>query len=248
MADDSQFVQRIYPEYAAGHFTRCDGNVAFFIRVNSLLCSEMTVLDYGAGRAEWYSGKPLQMPQSLRLLKGKVDRVIGVDIDPAVLNNATVNEAYVLRDDGTIPLEDASIDLVVADHTFEHIADPRLLARELDRVLKPGGWVCARTPNRWGYIAIGASVIPNSLHARVLKNMQASRHDDDIFPTLYRMNSRATLKRLFNEEHYLHAVYSHNPEPAYFGKSLVLWRAVSAYSRLLPDALGATLHAFLRKK
>jgi SAM-dependent methyltransferase len=248
MVEDSQFIGRLYPEYLAGRFTRSDGNVAFFIRVNSLLRPDMTVLDYGAGRAEWFLQEPLQMPQSLRLLKGKVDRVVGVDIDPAVLSNPAVDDAYILQEDGSIPVDDASVDLVVADHTFEHVREPRRLASEIDRVLKPGGWVCARTPNRWGYIGIGARVVPNRLHGRVLSRMQATRQEVDIFPTFYRMNTRSTLKGLFDEVHYQHAVYSHNPEPAYFGRSTVLWRLVSATSRVLPDALGATLHVFLRKK
>jgi SAM-dependent methyltransferase len=48
----------------------------------------------------------------------------------------------------------------VSDFTFEHIVDPAQAARELDRVLKHGGWLCARTPNRYGYIALANRFVP----------------------------------------------------------------------------------------
>ena len=42
--------ERLYPEYGAGGFSRCDLWVPFFTRVNALLRPDMTVVDYGAGR------------------------------------------------------------------------------------------------------------------------------------------------------------------------------------------------------
>ncbi len=248
MTHDAQLITHFYPEYRAGGFTRSDGSVAFFLRVNALLEPGMTVLDYGAGRAEWFSSELVEMRHRLRLLKGKVRRVIGVDIDSAVLGNPTVDQALVVGHDAMLPFEDRSIDLVLADHAFEHVASPPFFAREIDRVLKPGGWVCARTPNRWGYIAVGARLVPNQHHMKLLNIIQRSRKEADVFPTVYRMNTRSDLKQLFPVDRYDHAVYAHNPEPAYFGGSRTLWWLAIASARVLPEALGATLHIFLQKK
>ena len=246
--DESTFVARFYPEYRAGGFTRSNGTVAFFLRVNALLRPEMSVLDYGAGRAEWFTGQTADLPGQLRLMKGKVARVVGVDIDDAVRGNRTLDESFVVEPYGALPLEASSVDLVVADHVFEHVADPAFVAAEIDRVLRPGGWVCARTTNRWGYIAVGARLVPERFHQALLGTVQRDRHEADVFPTVYRMNTRRQLKEVFPPSRYEHAVYAYNPEPAYFGRSRTMWSIMIATNRLLPEALGATFHVFLHKK
>lgn len=40
----------------------------------------------------------------------------------------------------SIPLAECSIDVVIANHLLEHIADDRLALREIYRILRPGGW------------------------------------------------------------------------------------------------------------
>lgn len=41
----------------------------------------------------------------------------------------------------TLPLEEASVDVVVCNQVYEHVSDPQQLIRNIYRVLKPGG-VC----------------------------------------------------------------------------------------------------------
>jgi len=140
-----------FPETAAGGYSRVDGTVEFYGRVNALLQPHMTVLDFGAGRGAGIQDDLVPYRRSLRTLKGKCKRVIGVDVDDAVVGNPGLDESYVIEPGGRIPLENESVELIVSDATFEHITDPSPVTKELDRVLKPGGWLCARTPNRWGY-------------------------------------------------------------------------------------------------
>ncbi len=49
-------------------------------------------------------------------------------------------------DAGDIPLRDGAVDAVVSIHVLEHVADDRAAAREIRRVLAPGGWAAITVP------------------------------------------------------------------------------------------------------
>lgn len=138
-----------FPETAAGGFTRVDGTVQFYVRIRALL-SEMpfpaTVLDFGAGRGALVDSAAA-VHRELGDLRSCSGRVIGVDVDSSVRWNRLLDESYVIDPGGSIPLEDASVDLIVSDQTFEHLNGPYAAAGEITRVLRPGGWLCARTPS-----------------------------------------------------------------------------------------------------
>ena len=237
----------LYPETAVGGFSRVDGTIEFYSRVNALLEADMTVLDFGAGRG-LFLDEPPSYRRDLQNLRGKVRRVVGVDVDTAVKLNQSLDEAQVIDMGSPLPLGDESVDLIVSDHVFEHVDDPDAVVAELDRVLKPGGWICARTPNRHGYIASGARLVPNRVHAKALQKLQPQRQERDVFPTRYLLNTPAQLRRHFPAERFEVFSYTHNSEPAYFGRSVVAWRAVKLVSRILPDRLGATIMIFVRKR
>ena len=237
-----------YPESAAGGYTHTDGTVEFFGRVNALLDPTMVVLDYGAGHGRGAQEDPVHWRRSLQTLKGKCGRLIGADIDPVVIENPALDEALLIEPDGNLPLEDSSIDLIVSDATFEHVADPARVAAELGRVLKPGGWLCARTPNRWGYIGLGTNLIPNRWHVALLKYLQPHRKAEDVFPTVYKLNTRRDLKRYFPIDRWDHSVYGHFAEPAYFGTSKLMWGMVMLSYRATPADLAPTWMIFLRKR
>lgn len=48
-----------------------------------------------------------------------------------------------------MPFADASFDVVVSRHVMEHVGDPQRALAEIERVLRPGGYVAAVTPHRW---------------------------------------------------------------------------------------------------
>jgi SAM-dependent methyltransferase len=165
-----------------------------------------------------------------------------------VLKNSALAEAKVVAAGDPIPYPDESFDLVLADYVLEHVseADAPGVANEVLRVLRPGGWFAARTPNKWGMIGLGARAVPNRLHTRFLHRLQPGRKDEDVFPVEYHMNTRRQLRRLFPEPHEL-VVYGHTSEPTYFGHSTAAWRVAAFLGRLTPPPLEPTLMVFVQK-
>jgi len=240
-------LQRLYPEAAVGGYSRTDGQIEFYTRINALVDEKSRVLDFGAGRGQWAVDPMPAMSVHLRRLRGRVAEVVGTDVDEAVLDNPALDTAKVVPLGDPLPFEDASFDLVVADHVLEHVGanEARDVADDVMRVLKPGGWFAARTPNKWGMIGIGARAVPNRLHVRTLSKLQPDRKAEDVFPTRYQMNTRRALRRLF-AAHGVY-VYGHTSEPTYFGRSPLAWRLAAALGRLTPPAFAPTLMIFVQK-
>lgn len=240
---------RYHPEAAVGGYSSVDVTVEFFLRIRTLLAADQTILDLGAGRGAWVDeiGMP-PLKRELLDLRGDGRKLVGLDVDSVVKSNPLLDEAFVLASSGsTFPFEDNSFDLVLSDWTFEHLADPGATARELARVLKPGGWLCARTPNKAGYISIANRFIPTVLHSRVLRRVQPQRKDEDVFPTFYRINTINKARRVL-EEHFRVVAYTHHPEPAYFAGSRVGWGLIKVAERLTPRRMGAVLLIFAQRK
>jgi SAM-dependent methyltransferase len=249
-AGGDDVLRRLYPEVGAGGFSRSDGTVEFWSRVQALAGADDVVLDLGAGRGRGPAEDGVAWRRDLQSLRGRVHEVVGLDVDPAVHDNPSVDRALVYDGSEPFPLESASVDLVVSDFTFEHLDDPAGAAAELDRVLRPGGWLCARTPNRWGYIGVGGRLVPNGLHRRVLPRLQptSTRQERDVFPTRYRLNTRTDLAAAFPPARWEDHTYVQHPEPLYFGRAAPVWRTVRRVGPLLPDRVAPILLVFLRKR
>lgn len=145
-------------------------------------------LDYGAGR-----GNVRQMN-----FRGIAKFVAGIDPDDAVLQNPHLDEAKLLDlTTNTIPYEDNRFDVVFSDNVLEHVANPEAVFREISRVLKPGGVFLAKTPNKWHYIPLIATLTPTSFHR--FYNKLRGREQHDTFPTVYKANSRSAVAGLATE-------------------------------------------------
>lgn len=233
---------------SGGSYSRVDGKVEFYGRIQSLLTPDSVVLDFGAGRGRAVQEDPVNRRRELATLKGKCKKVIGVDIDTAVLMNPGLDETHFMDMTAQLPLPDEFVDIVVSDAVFEHVDNSAHIADELSRVLKPDGWICAITLNRWGYIGVGINIIPNWLHTRMLRHLQPHRKEVDVFPTWYKLNSARAFKKYFNPKEWNHCVYPCYAEPAYFGYSRALWSAVLFANRFTPPAIAPTLLIFLQKR
>ncbi|MCH7344169.1 class I SAM-dependent methyltransferase [Pelomonas sp. CA6] len=149
----------------------------------ALMRPGMTLLDAGCGRSA-----PV-----LRKYLGRVQRLIGIDLVEFV-DVAPGIETY-NADLGRLPLEDASVDLIMSRSVFEHLADPQAVYAEMARVLKPGGTLIFLTANLWDYGTLAARLIPNRWHGRVVRYVEG-RKEEDTFPTQYKTNTRGDIERL----------------------------------------------------
>jgi SAM-dependent methyltransferase len=152
-------------------------------RVLNTLKPTDTLLDYGAGAGilDHFS------------FKESCDKVIGIDYDPRVLDNPFLDDAYVMKSN-KLPFDDQSIDVVVLNNVCEHLEKPDEVFSELSRVLVKGGKVLFKTPNRWHYVALFASLTPLSFHKYYMKKL--GRKEDDTFPTFYRFNDSKKVWRV----------------------------------------------------
>lgn len=237
-----------FPEVSAGGFSRIDGTVAFYQRVNALVTATTTMIDFGAGRGVGHLETASDYRRTLCNFKGRVAKVVGLDVDSAVFTNPSLDEALLLDADGRAPLPSNFADIIISDCTFEHLPDPAKSSSELDRLLKPGGWICARTPNKYGYIALANRLIPEEIGRTVLRSVQPERQDQDIFPAVYRLNTRNALRKYFSPERFDHFVYGWDPEPAYHANSRAIFRAFQIAQYLTPPPFKTILMAFIQKK
>lgn len=170
--------RQLYPQYA-----RNWDDKLFRERILTHLRPEFVVLDIGAG-----AGIVCEMN-----FRGHVAKICGVDLDPRVTTNTLLDEGKI-SDAGCIPYNDATFDVVFADNVMEHLAKPLEVFCEINRVLRPGGILLFKTPNKTHYMPTIARFTPHSFHTFI--NRLRGRAQVDTFPTLYRANTASKVSSL----------------------------------------------------
>jgi SAM-dependent methyltransferase len=241
------YAARYYPESRFGGFTDVDGTIVFYTRVHSLLEPSFVVLDVGCGRGA-YGADPVRVRRELCIFKGKCRCVIGIDPDEqAGGGNPFLDEFRLLQGDRW-PVEDGSVELCLCDSVLEHVREPETFFGECRRVIKPGGYLCLRTPNALNYISIFSRLIPNRLHAVVLdKVLYAKREEEDIFPTLYRCNTVRRIRRMLEKYGFDHCVYGYEAEPYHLSFARLAYLGGVMHQRLAPKSLKSTIFTFARR-
>ena len=238
---------RFHPESRFGGFTDLDGTIRFYARVQELLDPDGVALDIGCGRGT-QQDDPVRTRRDLRILRGKCAHVIGIDVDPAAADNPFVDDFRMIEDGGSWPVQDAGVDLALADFVVEHVADPPAFFAEAARVVRPGGYICLRTINARSYVGLASRLVPAKLHVRTVGRAQPERRAEDVFPTLYRCNTRKRLATALNDAGFDAAVVTVEDEPEYLTFNALAYRLGLLHRRLAPAGLRVGLVAWGRRR
>lgn len=122
-------------------------------------CAGATVLEAGSG--EGYGAN---------MIADVATRVIGLDYDTSAVEHVRAAYPRVEMIQGNLadlPLDDASVDVVVNFQVIEHLWDQGQFLRECLRVLRPGGQLLISTPNRITF-SPGRDTPLNPFHTREL--------------------------------------------------------------------------------
>jgi SAM-dependent methyltransferase len=156
-----------------------------FRRAVEAECDASTVaLDVGAGR-----GAPPAID-----LRGRVRRVIGIDVAPEIEQNPNLDDWHVSSVDHLPFLGSGTVDVAFARYVAEHLANPPEALGELRRVLRPGGRLLFITPNRRHYVPALAARLGTGMHRTL--NALRGRPPEDTFETCYRLNTPEVIDSL----------------------------------------------------
>jgi len=104
--------------------------------------------------ANFYGGKTLDIGFSLLpnpYLKGEI---IGVDIDLPKEKPTNYTKMIIADVMKKLPFQDKSIDTIILGGVIEHLENPLVALREMNRVLKDGGMLLMETPNPYYFPVI----------------------------------------------------------------------------------------------
>jgi SAM-dependent methyltransferase len=165
-----------------------------------------------------------------REIAPQVRAAVGVDVVP--LDGERGRALGCRADLHRLPFRDGVFDLVISMSVVEHLTDPGQVFREFQRVLKPGGVLLLQTPNRYDYVSIIASFTPYRFN-RWLMSRILDRREEDVFPVLYRANSRGAMRRALRRTGLVpERITLFNQYPAYLMFSTWTFRLGILYERL----------------
>jgi SAM-dependent methyltransferase len=196
-------------------------DLIFRQRINAYLTPKSVVLDVGAGAG---------IVEAMHF-RGQVAQICGVDLDARVEKNYNLDEGK-LADAEKIPYNNCTFDVVFADNVMEHLDSPAVVFKEIYRVLKPGGVLLFKTPNRSHYMPLIARWTPHKFHQVV--NKYRGRDSQDTFPTYYLANSEAQVNELANKAGFdLPRIDRIEGRPEYLRMTFVTYLFGIAYERFV---------------
>jgi len=132
----------------------------------------------------------------LAVYRGRNREVWGVDFQahPQLANRAWFRP---LEANGAVPFPAGYFDAIASRWVLEHVAQPQRFLDEVQRLLRPGGCFIALTVNAGHYVSWLSrltDLLPHTAKQWLVQRLY-SRPLHDTFPTCYRLNTRAGVRR-----------------------------------------------------
>lgn len=216
-------------------------NKLFREKILSVINAQDVMLDLGAG-----SGYVKEMN-----FRNEVREVTGIDLDPGISENPFLHRFVRGSVYDLSGFEKDKFDVIICNSVVEHIEHPEKFVAELSRVLKPGGYFLAKTPNRNNYMPLAARLTPLSFHKWY--NKKRGRPEEHTFPTYYRLNTPRTVKKYFSKEVFENArIETFEGPPSYlrfhFIFYLLGWMYERTVTNLKLDSLKMVMMFSVKKK
>lgn len=139
--------------------------------------ANQVIVDLGAGKQCLFAA--LLEPETH-------SRIIGVDISAeAMASNEGLSEMVVTNAEEGLPLRDAEADLVVSMSTLEHLRQVQPVARDIYRVLKPGGHTIHVFPSRNAPFSLLNRFLPHWITRKLLRALIPGSEGIQGFPAYY---------------------------------------------------------------
>lgn len=195
----------------------------FLDEILNLLHDKANILDAGCGH---------EAPVISRIVE-RCNIAIGSDITHLKPANAHPGVNFLQSDLSEIGVGDNTLDMVISRSVLEHVQYPAGTFREINRILKPGGYFIFLTPNLYDYASIISKIIPNRFHSSLVK-MTEGRDEDDTFPTYYKANTRKDIQRLASNTGFeIKMIQFIGQYPAYLLFNPFLFLMGTAYDKLV---------------
>jgi SAM-dependent methyltransferase len=181
-----------------------------------------TVIDLGGGRRCVYAGA---------LRESEPLRMVAVDISAEELaENHDVTETRVANVAQDLPFPDASVDLILSRALLEHVDGVPAAARNMARVLKPGGRALHFIPCRYSLFGMAARVLPFGPLLKVLHIVNPASRGQVEFDVVYDHCWPGAMRRVMLESGFREVtIETCWAQPGYFEPVFPLFLLTSLY-------------------
>jgi SAM-dependent methyltransferase len=202
--------------------------------VDKLVTAETRWIDVGGGKQSFPSNAELSAE-----LARRCSLLVVVDPSHNVHSNELAHErAQCLIEDYQ---SDRRFDLATLRMVAEHVEQPERVLAALAKLIVPGGSLVIYTPNRWSPISVAATAMPFALHRR-LAGVLWGAQEEDVFPTVYRMNTRRRLSSLLAQHGFRELAFAYIDSCTAFQSfrvpclmELSLWRVLRTLGLHYPE-------------
>ena len=215
-----------------GHLTPADWYESL---LDAIVTPQTVWLDVGCGR-DLSPGNAA----TARRLAGRCRKLVGIDPSDNIDDNPFVHERLKLPIEAHPP--GPAYDLITLRMVAEHVEAPEQVAKQLASLLRPNGRIVIYTVGRYAPSVIVAAGTPLWVHHAV-KRVLWRTEERDTFPTVYRMNTRAALRRLFCREGLSEVMFEHLADCRITARfkslqylELSMWKILSRFRLRYPEA------------